>query len=84
MSHGACHAACPHPHRPPPPPLLNPNAPLHPPPLLYSAPPHQFIAENLQWTQQQVQQLSPSDTYWSQVGLNLAMLRGITAGFNEV
>jgi hypothetical protein len=34
--------------------------------------------------QKQVQQLAPSDIYWEQVGLNLAMLRGITAGCNQV
>ena len=44
----------------------------------------QFIADNLQWTQQQVQLLAPSDSYWAQVGLNLAMLRGIVAGYNQV
>jgi hypothetical protein len=44
----------------------------------------QFVADNLRWTQQQVQLLAASDPYWAQVGLNLAMLRGITAGYNQV
>jgi hypothetical protein len=44
----------------------------------------QFITDNLRWTMQQVQQLSAADAYWAQVGLNLAILRGITAGVNEV
>ncbi len=46
--------------------------------------PLQFINENLLWTQHQVQQHSPSDPFWAQVGLNLAMLRGITSGYNQV
>jgi hypothetical protein len=46
--------------------------------------PRQFIADNLAWTEQQVQQLSASDAFWAQVGLNLAMLRGVTAGYNQV
>ncbi len=31
-----------------------------------------------------MQLLAPSDSYWAQVGLNLAMLRGIVAGYNQV